>query len=133
MSIAVPHPGRRSLLSEPVQLQNGDRMSRAESHAACEQTPEGVKAELIEGIVHSASPLRRNHAVHHVFLSTWLGIYWSQTPGVELGDLCSLILIGDSEPQPDCYLRILPESGGQTRITPEHAEFVERLARQHKA
>ncbi len=123
MSVAVPAASRRSLRSEPVQLQNGDRMSRDEFHAAYEQTPEHFKAELIEGIVYVASPLRRNHGVSHVFLSTLLGNYWGQTPGVEAGDNCSLFLPYDNEPQPDLYLRIKPEYGGQTRTSPD--DYVE--------
>lgn len=123
MSIAVPNPIRRSQPTEPIFLQNGERMTRAEFHAAYEQTPEDFKAELIEGIVYVASPLRRNHGVHHVFLSTLMGLYWSKTPGVEPGDNCSLFLIDDNEPQPDLYLRVLPEFGGQSRTTPD--DYVE--------
>jgi Uma2 family endonuclease len=123
MSVAVPNPIRRSPLTEPISLQNGDRMTRAEFHAAYEQTPEDFKAELIEGIVFVASPLRRNHGVHHVFLSALLSGYWSQTPGVEPGDNCSLLLSDDSEPQPDLYLRVLPEYGGQSKTTP--TDYVE--------
>lgn len=114
MSLAVPRP-RGPVLSEPINLQNGDRLSRAEFHAAYEQTEEDFKAELIEGIVYVASPLRRNHGVHHVFLSMLLGLYQGKSPGTEAGDNCSLFLGDDSEPQPDLYLRILPEYGGQSR------------------
>ncbi len=121
MSIAAPIT--QPTLSEPIYLQNGDRMTRAEFHAAYDQTPEDFQAELIEGIVYVASPLRRNHGVQHVFLSALLGYYWSKTPGVEPGDNCSLFLSDDSEPQPDLYLRILPEYGGQSRTTP--ADYVE--------
>ena len=121
MSLA-PSP-RVSQRSEPIELQNGDRMTRAEFHAAYERTPEDFQAELIEGIVYMASPLRRNHGVHHVFLSMLMGIYEGKTPGVESGDNCSMFLSDDSEPQPDLFFRILPECGGQTRTTPD--DYVE--------
>lgn len=123
MSVAVPSPILRPQQMEPIYLQNGERMTRAEFHAAYEKTPEDFKAELIEGIVYVASPLRRNHGVHHVFLSGLMFLYQSKTPGVEAGDNCSLFLTGDNEPQPDLYLRILPEFGGQTRTTPD--DYVE--------
>ncbi len=41
------------------------------------------KAELIEGIVYIASPLRiTKHGNPHARIMTWLGIYWSATPGI---------------------------------------------------
>jgi hypothetical protein len=52
-------------LSEPMELRNGDRMSRQEFHRLYENAPKGFKAELIGGVVHVASPLRRAHANHH--------------------------------------------------------------------
>jgi len=119
MSVAAPSPSRRPALVKPIFLENGERMTRAEFHAAYEQTPEDFKAELIEGIVYVASPLRRNHGVHHVFFSTLLGTYWMKTPGTEAGDNCSLLLSDNDEPQPDLYLRILPEFGGQSGTTPD--------------
>ncbi len=114
MSLAVPSR-YQPVLSEPIHLQNGDRMSRAEFHAGYQQTPDDFKAELIEGIVYVASPLRRNHGVHHVFLSGLMFLYQGKTRGVEPGDNCSLFLGDDSEPQPDLYLRVLPEFGGHSR------------------
>jgi Uma2 family endonuclease len=43
--------------------------------------------------------------------------YESQTPGVECADNTTILLADDSEPQPDLFLRILPEHGGQTTTT----------------
>ena len=74
------------------------------------------KAELIEGIVYMASPLRiTKHGNPHARIMTWLGIYWSATPGIELGDNSTVRLDGDNEPQPDALLRI--ENGGQSIIS----------------
>ena len=78
--------------------------------------PNLKKAELIEGIVYMASPLRiRQHGNPHARIMTWLGVYWSATSGIELGDNCTVRLDPDNEPQPDALLRI--ETGGQSTIS----------------
>jgi Uma2 family endonuclease len=89
-------------------------MSRAEFHHAYERAPKHFKAELIGGIVYVASPLRRPHGTHHLDLGTLLGFYKGHTTGVEAGDNATVFLADNSEPQPDLYLRILPEFGGQS-------------------
>lgn len=95
-------------------LHSGDHMSREEFHRIYEQMPEGFKAELIGGIVYVASPMRLPHGKWHVAMATLLGHYEGHTPGVEAGDNTTLVLGDQSEPQPDLFLRILPECGGQT-------------------
>jgi Uma2 family endonuclease len=95
-------------------LQNGDLMSREEFHRLYEQAPDGFKAELIGGIVYVASPLTLNHGKPHLLLSCVLGAYAGATPGVEASDNTTVILGNEGEPQPDLYLRVLPESGGQS-------------------
>src|SRR4029079_16741129 len=52
-------------------------------------------------------------------LSTLLYLYEGNTPGVESGDNATLLLGDEGEPQPDLYLRLLPEYGGQTTTTPD--------------
>ena len=66
-----PHMKEPSAL-EVVELQNGDRMTRAEFHRLYERLPEDFKAELIGGVVYVASPLKRKHATQHQALSTAL-------------------------------------------------------------
>ena len=105
------------------ELQTGDRMTRQEFHAAYEKRPEDFKAELIGGIVYVASALRIPHGTNHPFLSGVFLAYQAATPGVELGDNTPVLLSDEGEPQPDLYLRILPEFGGQSRTTPD--EYVE--------
>jgi Uma2 family endonuclease len=100
--------------SEPVDLQNGDQMTREEFHRLYEQAPKHFKAELVGGMVHVASPLRRLHANRHPQLGMLLTAYELSTSGVEMGDNATVILGDDSEPQPDLFLRILPEFGGQS-------------------
>ena len=106
-------PLKSSLLDVPP-LQDGDRLSRAEFERRYEAMPELKKAELIEGVVHMGSPVSaNNHAEPHFDLITLLGLYRLHTPGVVGGDNATLRLDLDNEPQPDAYLRILAEFGGQ--------------------
>ncbi len=97
-------------------LENGDQLTRFEFEQRYEQMPHVKKAELIEGIVYMASPLRiRQHGNPHALIMTWLGTYWSATPGVEVGDNCTVRLDAENEPQPDALLRITV--GGQSTIS----------------
>jgi Uma2 family endonuclease len=96
-------------------LENGDKLTRPEFERRYHAMPEVKKAELIEGIVYMASPLRfRSHGKPHAYVMTWLGFYESATPGVELGDNATVRLDADNEPQPDALLRI--DNGGQSSI-----------------
>ena len=82
--------------------------------------PDLKKAELIEGEVYVASPVRhRRHSQPHGQLMTWIGNYAASTLGVEFGDNGSIRLDLDNELQPDAYLMIAPEHGGQARISEE--------------
>jgi Uma2 family endonuclease len=104
------------LLQQPVvDLHTGDRMTQREFHRVYERTPERFKAELIGGIVYVASPLRIEHGRNHTPLSALFFAYESATVGTETGDNVTVILGEDGEPQPDLFLRILPEFGGQSR------------------
>lgn len=98
-------------------LHSGDRMTREEFHRIYEQAPDDITAELIGGIVFVASPVKRNHGTSHAALAAMFGIYVNQTLGVEPGHNTTVFLGGGSEPQPDLYLRVLPECGGQSDTT----------------
>ena len=99
---------------EPAELHSGDRMNREEFHRLYEKTPKNFKAELIGGTVYVASPLRRPHGTQHLRLGSLLAVYEGYTPGVEAGDNVTVLLGDESEPQPDLFLRVLPEFGGQS-------------------
>ncbi len=101
----------------PVELHNGDRMTQPEFHRLYEKMPEDFRAELIGGIVYVSSPLRRGHGTNHLPLGTLFFAYEGHTPGVESGDNTTVQLGELGEPQPDLYLRVLPEYGGQSRTT----------------
>ncbi|MFQ4137873.1 Uma2 family endonuclease [Nodosilinea sp. PGN35] len=99
-------------------LQSGDRLSRAEFERRYAAATDVKKAELIEGIVYVASPLRhRQHGKPHSRVMTWLGVYQTLTPGVDLSDAPTVRLDLDNEPQPDAALFIEAAAGGQTRIS----------------
>ncbi len=85
-------------------LENGDRLSRSEFERR--YTASNIKkAELIEGIVYVASPLRFTpHAKPHSQILTWLGIYQSMVSGLEVGIEPTVRLDPDNEPQPDAVL-----------------------------
>ncbi|XWK89960.1 MAG: Uma2 family endonuclease [Phormidium sp.] len=107
----------RATLSIPP-LENGDRLIRPEFERRYNAMPDVKKAELIEGIVYMASPLRfEPHAEPHADLMIWLGNYKVATPGVRLGDNPTVLLDLDNEPQPDAVLLIDNLSGGQSRFS----------------
>jgi len=96
-------------------LESGDRLTRAEFERRYGATPEKFKAELIEGVVYVASPVRVFHGTPHAALITWLGVYCAATPGVSAADNTTTRLDLDNEPQPDALLRI--EVGGSSTIS----------------
>ncbi len=99
-------------------LENGDRLIRPEFERRYRAMPEVRKAELIEGVVYMASPLRfRPHAEPHGRLITWLGVYQAATPQVEMGIEPTVRLDIDNEPQPDGVLLIGQESGGNSTLS----------------
>ena len=102
---------------DPLELRTGDQMTQAEFHRAYSRCPEDFKAELIGGIVYVASPLKIRHGKSHFTLSGIFFAYESATPGVEGSDNTTVILGEDAEPQPDLYMRVLPDFGGQSRTT----------------
>jgi Uma2 family endonuclease len=103
--------------STELELQTGDSMTRDEFHCVYSQMPQGFRAELIGGIVYVASPLKLAHGESHLLLGSLLVAYRSSTPGVQYGDNTTILLGEESEPQPDLFLRIRPEYGGQSATT----------------
>ncbi|NCJ08614.1 Uma2 family endonuclease [Synechococcales cyanobacterium C] len=95
--------------SRPVvpPLENGDRLSRAEFERRYTAMPQVKQAELIEGVVYMASPLRiKSHGEPHGDLATWLGTYKAFTPGVVVGIEPTVRLDLENEPQPDAVLLV---------------------------
>ena len=99
-------------------LQSGDRLTRAEFERRYDRMPRNVKAELIEGMVYTPSPVRYlGHGRPHGLLIAWLVVNSAGTPGVQVGDNATVRLDLDNEVQPDGLLRIEPELGGHSRVT----------------
>lgn len=98
-------------------LESGDRLTRPEFERRYSAMPNVKKAELIEGVVYVASPLRfEPHAEPHGNLMVWLGNYKVITPGVRLGDNATVRLDLDNEPQPDAILLIDAACGGNSYL-----------------
>jgi Uma2 family endonuclease len=100
-------------------LENGDRLNRYEferRYTAMPYQKKGSnKAELIEGIVYMASPLRiRSHAQPHSQITGWLVSYQANTPSLMVGIEPTVRLDLDNEFQPDAVMFI---PGRGARIT----------------
>jgi hypothetical protein len=96
------------------ELRNGDRMAREEFHRLYEQMPENFRAELVGGIVYVASPLSLPHSDAHLLVGALFTLYQGQTPGTQAGNNATVLLGDEGEPQPDLFLRVRPEYGGQS-------------------
>ena len=105
-------------------LESGDRLSRAEFERRYAAMPGVKKAELVEGVVYMASPVRfESHGNPHSLIIWWLTSYRLATPGVSVGDNATVRLDADNEVQPDALLRLDPVLGGQSRISAD--DYVE--------
>ena len=105
-------------------LESGDRLTRQEFENRYQAMSQIKKAELIEGVVYVASPVRANrHGRPHSEVVGWLLVYKAATPGVYLADNATVRLDADNEPQPDALLRLEPEAGGNSRISED--DYVE--------
>ncbi len=110
-------PREKKTISIPP-LENGDNLTSLEFERRYSAMPHLKKAQLIEGKVYMASPLRfEPHAEPHANLIGWLWNYKIATPGVRLGDNPTVRLDLDNEPQPDAVLLIDSQFGGQSRLS----------------
>lgn len=79
--------------------------------------PELKKAELIEGRVYVGSPVSaKDHGEPHAEIIGWLCYYRAFTLGVVVGDNSTVQLDRDNLSQPDAYLRMETNRGGQSAI-----------------
>lgn len=108
-------------ITEPPTLRDGDRLTSREFLHRWEAMPELRHAELIDGVVFCMpSPVSRNHGAMHVRAAAWLGAYMEATPGTEAGSDATWVMGAKDAPQPDLYLRVLPELGGQSNDTGDY-------------
>jgi Uma2 family endonuclease len=94
-------------------LAAGDKLTRAEFLRRWELHPEIKRAELIGGRVYMSSPLSLAHAEMDCPVGGLIWYYGAHTPGTKAGSNATLLMRKDA-PQPDDYLRILPECGGRS-------------------
>lgn len=117
MIVLSPLRSRETTANDRIPpLENGDRLTRPEFERRYAAMPHVKKAELIEGVVYMPSPVSNEHAEPHFNLIAWLAFYRAATPGIAGGDNGTVRLDLDNEPQPDAFLRILAEHGGQSRV-----------------
>ena len=109
------NPKRTILDAEPRTLAEGLRVDQPTFHELYQASRPGVRAELIDGVVHTPSPVGSEHGRAHFHVIAWLSAYVENTPGVEGLDHASTILGPRSELEPDALLRVLPEYGGRSR------------------
>jgi Uma2 family endonuclease len=100
-------------------LVHGERLSRDEFERRYEAVPD-VRAELIDGVVHMASPVSFDHSSPLFDVVGWLGFYRAHTPGVLGADNGTLRLNPTGEPQPDGMLFISEECGGLIHLSADH-------------
>jgi len=105
----------------PPTLHEGDRLDSAEFLRRWEAMPDLKHAELINGVVFMASPVSLDHCTVHHDVSTWTGLYRGYTPGCQAGNDGTWLMGPKDTPQPDIFLRILPEFGGQSTVAGKYA------------
>lgn len=101
----------------PPPLDSGDRLTRAEFHRRYCARPDIKKAELVDGVVYLASPVRfEGHGEEHAAILHRLSTYRMGRPGLRVADNSTVYLSDESEVQPDALLfRDAP--GGSIRVT----------------
>jgi Uma2 family endonuclease len=108
-------------------LRAGQRMSVKEFLRRWEAMPELKFAELIDGVVYMPSPVTTDHGRNDAWVVIWLGNYCAYTPGCEVGSQATWLMLR-SAPQPDAFLWVRPEKGGQSRVVGKYHVGAPELA-----
>ena len=98
-------------------LENGDTLDTREFLRRFERMPHVKKAELINGVVFMASPVRLLHANPHSDLSYWLTTYRVATAGVRSPDNVTFKLTKRTAVQPDVMLYTEASLGGKSQAS----------------
>ncbi len=86
-------------------LDSGDHLTRIEFHQRYCARPDIRKAELVEGVVYVASPVRSDvHGEPHGDVVFWLNSYRALHPELHVSDNATVVLDADNEVQPDACL-----------------------------
>jgi len=95
-------PTSTKVVLAPLPLQNGDRLTAAEFLRRYDGMPDVKKAELINGTVYIASPIRaKQHGTPDSIIQIWLGTYYAHTPGTRIAANSTVRFDADNVPQPD--------------------------------
>ena len=114
MVLSAPPRPRLDLI--PV-LESGDHLTPAEFQRRYELRPDIRHAELIDGVVYVASPVRfTHHGTPHGYLIQQLAQHDLAHRGIVHGDNATVRFPDGSEVQPDGLLRKTPKHGGGSRI-----------------
>jgi len=106
-------PARRAVPS----LENGDHLSAREFLRRYEAMPEVKKAELIQGIVHIASPVRLDlHGKPDALIQGWLCVYAASHPEATHATNVTVRLDSDDVAQPDAVLVLDAAHGGKAAV-----------------
>jgi Uma2 family endonuclease len=97
----------------------GEHLDQPTFHERYKAMPPETRAELVGGVVYMPSPMRLDHGRESYFVAGWFDRYQRFTPGVEGTDGATVKLDPKGEPQPDLFLFILPEFGGQSGVDSE--------------
>ena len=108
-------------------LEPGDKLNREEFLRRGELLPEITTAELIEGVVYIPSPVTLDHSLMVKELLFWVILYEKATPFCQSASNTTW-LMNESAPQPDVFLRLLPQHGGQSRIDGKYPVGAPELA-----
>ncbi len=92
--------------SDVPPLEAGDNLRREAFHRRYRASPHITKAELVEGVVYVASPVKHRHAELDSHLHGWLYLYCASTPGVRMAANATVVLDDLNEVQPDGLLRL---------------------------
>lgn len=94
-----------AIVCNPIPLESGDRLSRDEFHRRYLLRPDIKKAELVEGVVYVASPVRfSQHGEPHSLIAGWLFSYRVLHPSVRIGSDATVRLDDENEFQPDALV-----------------------------
>jgi Uma2 family endonuclease len=117
-----------SIVEHPItSLEPGDKLTREEFLRRWELLPEITTAELIGGVVYMPSPVSLDHSLMVKELLYWVIRYEKATPFCQSASNATWLMMG-SVPQPDVFLRLLPEYGGQSRIDGKYPAGAPELA-----
>ena len=106
-------PARRPVPS----LENGDHLSAREFLRRYEAMPEVKKAELVQGIVHMASPVRLDlHGKPDALIQGWLCVYAASHPEATHATNVTVRLDSDDVAQPDAVLFLDAAHGGKAAV-----------------